>query len=232
MRRAPPKSLPGLAEPGQKPVRPKDSGSLIILRRSGDGLDVLMGRRGKKAVFGGVFVFPGGKVDAADRSVGFASDLAPDVLTRISKDQRRARGFSVAAVRETFEETGLLLAGPADVGSTRHETWMDFAARGVAPDLGKLGYVGHAITPSKRKARFNARFFFAWADQMSGELGGSGELADLDFFPLQEALKLPLVDVTEFMLLEIQRRNEENLRPRETYPFFSYRTDSPYIRYS
>mgnify|MGYP003136221571 CR=1 FL=1 len=203
-----------------------------MLRRQGEGLEVLMGRRARKAVFGGVFVFPGGKVDAADRSVGVASDLAPDVLTRISKDQRRARGFSVAAVRETFEETGLLLAGPADVGSTKHETWMDFAARGIAPDLGKLGYVGHAITPSKRKARFNAQFFFAWAEEMSGELGGSGELSDLDFFPLSEALKLPLVDVTEFMLLEVQRRHGENLAPREKYPFFSYRTDSPYIRYS
>ena len=203
-----------------------------MLRRQGEGLEVLMGRRARKAVFGGVFVFPGGKVDAADRSVGVASDLAPDVLTRISKDQRRARGFSVAAVRETFEETGLLLAGPADIGSTKHETWMDFAARGLAPDLGKLGYVGHAITPSKRKARFNARFFFAWAEEMSGELGGSGELSDLDFFPLSEALKLPLVDVTEFMLLEVQRRHVENLAPREKYPFFSYRTESPYIRYS
>lgn len=203
-----------------------------MLRRQGEGLEVLMGRRARKAVFGGVFVFPGGKVDAADRSVGFASDLAPDVLTRISKDQRRARGFSVAAVRETFEETGLLLAGPADIGSTKHETWMDFAARGLAPDLGKLGYVGHAITPSKRKARFNARFFFAWAEEMSGELGSSGELSDLDFFPLSEALKLPLVDVTEFMLLEVQRRHVENLAPREKYPFFSYRTESPYIRYS
>ena len=177
MRRAPPKSLPSLVEPGQKPVRPKDSGTLIVLRRQGEGLEVLMGWRARKAVFGGVFVFPGGKVDAADRSVGVASDLAPDVLTRISKDQRRARGFSVAAVRETFEETGLLLAGPADVGSTKHETWMDFAARGIAPDL-------------------------------------------------------PLVDVTEFMLLEVQRRHGENLAPREKYPFFSYRTDSPYIRYS
>lgn len=232
MRRAPPKSLPSLADPGQKPVRPKDSGSLIVLRHQGEGLEVLMGRRARKAVFGGVFVFPGGKVDPADRSVGFASDLAPEVLARISKDRRRARGFSVAAVRETFEETGLLLAGAADVGATRHETWMDFAKRGIAPDLGKLGYVGHAITPAKRKARFNARFFFAWADDMSGELGGSGELSDLDFFPLSEALKLPLVDVTEFMLLEVQRRHAENLAPREKYPFFSYRTDSPYIRYS
>ncbi|MEO9902566.1 MULTISPECIES: hypothetical protein [Alphaproteobacteria] len=232
MRRAPPKSLPSLAEPGQKIVRPKDSGSLIVLRRQGDGLDVLMGRRARKAVFGGVYVFPGGKVDAADRSVGFASDLAPDVLARISKDERRARGFSVAAVRETFEETGLLLAGAADVGVTNHETWKDFAERGIAPDLGKLGYVGQAITPAKRKARFNARFFFAWAEDMTGDIGGSGELSDLDYFPLAEALKLPLVDVTEFMLLEVQRRYAENMVPKEAYPFFSYRTDAPYIRYS
>ena len=231
MRRAPLKSLPRLAEPGQKPVKPKDSGSLIVLRREGCSLKVLMGRRARKAVFGGVFVFPGGKVEAADCSVGFASDLAPDVLARISRNQNRARGFSVAAVRETFEETGLLLAGPAEIGATRHETWMRFAALGIAPDLGKLGYVGHAITPVKHTSRFNARFFFAWAEDMTGELGGSGELSDLDFFPLQEALKLPLVDVTEFMLLEVQRRYEDNLVPQEKYPFFSYRADAPYIRY-
>lgn len=232
MRRAPPKSLPGLAAPGQKPVRPKDSASLIIVRRQGGELEVLMGRRGSKAVFGGVYVFPGGKIDAADRQVGYASDIAPDILQRISKDQRRARGFPMAAVREAFEETGLLLAKPAELGRTTHETWADLAARGVAPDLGRLGYVGHAITPSSRKVRFNARFFYAWAEDLSGTLGGSGELSDLDYFPLAEALKLPLVDVTEFMLQELQRRNAEDLAPRETYPFFSYRTETPYIRYS
>ncbi|WP_420403370.1 NUDIX hydrolase [Nisaea sp.] len=232
MRRAPPNTLPGLVEPGQKPVRPKDSASLIVLRRTGDGLDVLMGRRGKKAVFGGVYVFPGGKVDAADRRVGFASDLQPHDLKRISKDERRARGFPMAAVREAFEETGLLLADRGELGPTQHPSWSEIGGRGLAPDLGKLGYVGHAITPSKRRFRFNARFFFAWEEHMSGTLGGSGELADLDYFPLDEALKLPLVDVTEFMLLEIKRRAAEKLAPRETYPFFSYRTETPYIRYS
>lgn len=191
-----------------------------------------MGRRGSKAVFGGVYVFPGGKVDAADRQVGFASDLSHGDLQRISKDERRARGFPMAAVRESYEETGLLLAGKGALGRTTHPSWSEIGGQGLAPDLGKLGYVGHAITPAKRKVRFNARFFFAWAEDMTGTLGGSGELADLDFFPLDEALKLPLVDVTEFMLQEIQRRADDNLTPRETYPFFSYRTESPYIRYS
>lgn len=232
MRRAPKNSLPGLAEPGQKPVRPKDSASLIIVRRRGGELEVLMGRRSTKAVFGGVYVFPGGKIDAADRNVGYASDLAPDILSRISKDERRARGFPMAAVREAFEETGLLLAKPAELGSTNHETWSDLASRGMAPDLGRLGYVGHAITPPSRKVRFNARFFYAWADEMEGDLGGSGELSDLDYFPLEEALKLPLVDVTDFMLKELQRRDSEDLAPKEQYPFFSYRTEKPYIRYS
>lgn len=232
MRRAPANTLPGLVDPGAKPVRPKDSASLIILRPNGAGLDVLMGRRGRKAVFGGVYVFPGGKIDAADRRAGYVGDLAPDILRRISKDERRARGFAMAAIREAFEETGLLLAGPGQLGSVGHESWSEIALRGVAPDLGKLGYVGHAITPSKRKHRFNARFFHAWASDMTGELGGSGELSDLAFFPIEEALKLPLVDVTEFMLLEIRRRAAESLAPRETYPFFSYRTEVPYIRYS
>ena len=102
MRRAPLKYLPRLAEPGQKPVKPKDSGSLIVLRREGCSLKVLMGRRARKAVFGGVFVFPGGKVEPADCSVGFASDLAPDVLARISESESCAgllRGGSSGNVR-------------------------------------------------------------------------------------------------------------------------------------
>lgn len=232
MRRSPPKALPGLVEPGTKPVRPKESASLMILRRRAGTLEVLMGRRSQKAVFGGVYVFPGGKVDAADRRVGYASDLDPAILSRISRNVERARGFPMAAVREAFEETGLLLARSARIEAPNHPTWSELAGQGLAPDLGRLGYIGHAITPSSRKVRFNARFFYAWAEEMEGTLGGSGELSDLDFYPIRAALELPLVDVTDFMLKEVERRDAAGFGPAERYPFFSYRTESPYIRYS
>ena len=103
---------------------------------------------------------------------------------------------------------------------------------GVAPDLGRLLYIGHAITPSMRPVRFNARFFMAWADQMTGELGGSGELDDLGYLPIDEALSRPLVDVTTFMLGEIKRRAEADFAPVDAYPYFSWRRGQRYFRYS
>ena len=215
----------------KKPVRPKNSASLIVLRREGDEMTVLMGRRGRKAVFSDVYVFPGGKVDASDRRVGEASALAPDILGRLSSNPVHGRSFATAAVRETFEETGLLLADKGDIGTVDKGSWAEMGEMGLAPDLAKLTYVGHAITPSTQPARFNARFFMAWADDLQGELGGSGELADLAFLPLAKAKELPLVDVTSFMLEEIGRRSENDFAAMDGYPFFTYRGGKRYRRY-
>ena len=137
----------------------------------------------------------------------------------------------MAAVRETFEETGLFLGAAGDVGETHNESWNQVRALGLAPDLAKLEYVGHAITPASKAFRFNARFFYAWESDMSGELGGSGELADLAFLDIEKALELPLVDVTQFMLEEIIRRKERGFTIPTTYPFFGYRKDRRYQRY-
>ena len=60
--------------------------------------------------------------------------------------------------------------------------------------------------------------FYAWESDMSGELGGSSELADLAFLDIEKALELPLVDVTQFMLEEIIRRGKRFTIPA-TYPF-------------
>ena len=125
----------------------------------------------------------------------------------------------MAAVRETFEETGLFLGAPGDVGETHNESWNQVRALGLAPDLAKLEYVGHAITPASKAFRFNARFFYAWESDMSGELGGSGELADLAFLDIEKALELPLVDVTQFMLEEIIRRKESGFTIPQLIPF-------------
>lgn len=228
-----PGHLPRRADPTAKPVRPKDSSSLMVLRRgAGGGLEVLMGKRQTRAVFGGVYVFPGGKVDRADRRAVPATPADESILARISTDRARAHAFAMAAVRETFEETGLLLGAPGDVGETGDEGWDAMRAVGQAPDLARLGYVGHAITPSSRAVRFNARFFMAWAHETSGALGGSGELDDLRFLPVDEALTRPLVDVTEFMLQEIKRRDAAGFEAPDGYPFFSYRRGKRYKRYA
>ena len=213
------------------PVKPKDSASMLVLRKGSGGLEVLMGRRGRKAVFSNVYVFAGGKVDKVDGAPLPASPLDPDLERRISSSPAKAQTFAMAAVRETFEETGLMLGAPGDLGDTGAESWEEMRALGLAPALGKLGYVGHAITPASRAVRFNARFFCAWEEDMTGTLGGSGELADLAYLPIQEALQLQLVDVTQFMLEEMLRREDNGFATPASYPFFGYRKDRRYHRY-
>ena len=204
---------------------------MLVLRKGMSGVEVLMGRRGHKAIFSNVYVFAGGKVDKMDHVPVPATPLDPDLERRISSSPIKARTFAMAAVRETFEETGLILGALGDLGETDDESWDDIRALGLAPALDKLGYVGHAITPASRAVRFNARFFCAWEDDMTGELGGSGELADLAYLPVEDALKLQLVDVTRFMLEEMLRREDNGFATPTKYPFFGYRKDRRYHRY-
>ena len=126
-----------------------------------------------------------------------------------------SRALAVAAVRETFEETGLV------IGERRRN--------GVAPNLAGLDYVARAITPPDNPMRFHARFFAIDAEHTSGRVRDSDELQALQWFSLSDALAMPLVDVTEFVLQEIQRR-QTGWRPPGV-PLFSYRSGRAVIRY-
>lgn len=226
-----PGDLPEKRADFKYPVKPKDSASLIVLRRTGSKLQVLMGKRGKKAVFSNVYVFAGGKVEKEDYLPHPATFLKEDLPYRISSKPEKSLSFAMAAVRETYEETGLLLGATGDLGPTNNTSWNEIRALNLAPDLAKLEYVGHAITPASKAVRFNAKFFYAWENDMSGKLAGSGELIDLGFLNIKDALKLPLVDVTQFMLEEIMHRDSKGFETPKTYPFFGYRKNRRYQRY-
>ena len=86
--------------------RPRDSASLILLRRAAGGVETLMGQRGKRATFASVYVFPGGKVDVGDKRAGAASDLPAETLAKISAKPHLARSYPMAAVRETLPPPG------------------------------------------------------------------------------------------------------------------------------
>ena len=130
------------------------------------------------------------------------------------------------------EETGFLLGASGDLGETGNESWDEIRSMNLAPNLEKMHYVGHAITPASKAVRFNARFFYTWVHEMSGTLGGSGELSDLAFLSLRDALRLPMVDVTEFMLEEMILREQTDFATPTTYPFFGYRKGRQYQRYT
>ncbi|MEJ2604524.1 MAG: NUDIX hydrolase [Gammaproteobacteria bacterium] len=214
-----------MSTPGQ-PVRPRDAASLIVYRRHGRGVEVLMGRRRREARFTpGVYVFPGGGMEPEDRTARPASALvAPGRPAFGSPGQ--ATALAMAAVRETAEETGLVLGEPGDVG-TAGGGWALFRALGLAPPLHRLRYVGRAITPTASPHRYHARFFMVASRYLTGRLGGDGELLDLRWVDAGAAVTHGLIDVTEAMLQEVSPCLAD---PRRAPLFFTYRGERSYRR--
>tara|TARA_R100000005_G_scaffold96210_1_gene81470 strand:+ start:729 stop:1448 length:720 start_codon:yes stop_codon:yes gene_type:complete len=190
---------------GTKAPRPKDAATLILYRQSSKTVEILMGERsGRHSFMPNTYVFPGGRVDASDSRIPPARDLRDDVMARLIRGgctPARARALGIAAVRETFEETGLCLAGTYEAPrKSRVAVWNDFGDALCGPDLSKLDYIARAVTPPARKKRFNTRFFVADADTMQGEIKGSGELLDLKWVTLPQALELDIPLITERVL--------------------------------
>ncbi|QKV17981.1 NUDIX domain-containing protein [Oricola thermophila] len=150
-------------------TRPRDAATLILLRRNAGRTEVLMGKRNANLVFmPGMFVFPGGRTERADLTAPRTGSLHAGDAERLVKGMgakgslRRAEALAMSAIRETQEETGLLIGRQA--GSDRVQaprSWDAFARAGVVPDLSAIRYIARAITPPGRPRRFDTRFFAA-----------------------------------------------------------------------
>ena len=154
-------------------------------------------------------MFPGGRIDRSDFTAASHSDLPAAELGRLSREMpaRRARALALTAVRETYEETGLLLAEPAPVARVAGPR-REFRATGALPDLAALTYIARAITPPGRTRRFDARFFMAPASALlhPEPTAGSGELDEIAWLPLPEARQQDLPAITRFVLAEVAER--------------------------
>jgi 8-oxo-dGTP pyrophosphatase MutT (NUDIX family) len=186
-----PDTSPSAAPVKKKPVTPRHAASLIIVRESRAGTELLMGVRGSKARFmPNVLVFPGGRVDPDDHKAPFATPLREDTHALLARKAtpRLVRGLALAAARELEEETGLTLA----------------PAPGAPPALDGLDYLCRAVTPSYVHMRFNARFLVTEADRVTGTLGGSGELEKLRWYAIDDALGHDLAGITRDVLRNLQ----------------------------
>lgn len=180
------------ARSAKKPaVKPRHAASLIVWREGEGEPEILMGMRHARHKFmPGVLVFPGGRVDRADHGVKVFSEIQPATFALLAHraPPSLARALGVAAIRELFEETGLLL------GERKGER--------LLADLAVLDYLCRAVTPTTRSMRFNARFLVAPAAAVRGEITGSGELEGLGWYKLSKARAAKLANITVRILDE------------------------------
>ncbi len=213
-----------------KVIRPRDAATLILVDRSGRVPKVLLGKRHARHKFmPGKFVFPGGGVDPADKTMPVATALDPQAERRLMQrfhkaSPARARALALAAVRETFEETGLLLGKSVEAVKAPAGAWSEFARHKVLPDLGNIHFIGRAITPPGRPRRFDARFFTMDASAIShrvdGVTGPDAELVELVWMPLTEAKQLDMPAVTGVMLEELDARIADGFGHDLPVPFY------------
>lgn len=160
----------------------RDAATVVLLRDTPDGPEAYLLRRVRAMAFaGGMHVFPGGSVDPADSYAGvdWAGPPPTDWARWFSCEEPLARALVCAAVRETFEESGVLLAGPsadevlADVSTdeweaerhaleSREQTLSQLLRRrGLVLRADLLRPLAHWITPEVEPKRFDTRFFLA-----------------------------------------------------------------------
>jgi 8-oxo-dGTP pyrophosphatase MutT (NUDIX family) len=210
-------------------LRPKDAATLVLVRRQKDGPRVLMGQRhGNMAFMANKYVFPGGRVDPGDHRIALGGELRPHVAERLTKgaSASRARGFALAAVRETFEEAGILIGERAEkLPRTRAPAWQKFFQHGVAPRLDAMEFIARAITPPNRTRRFDARFFMADAESIAHTLDANenNELLTPCWLTLSEARALDLPSITRTVLDEVEARIGDGTDGSRPVPFFRFR---------
>lgn len=219
-------------DPAVPNSKPMPSASMMIIDRTGAEPRVLMGRRHESHSFmPGRYVFPGGRTEACDRQMNVAGALHEMIeerlLRRVSRPSpMRPRILALAAIRETFEETGLMI-GSKDYGplpSAPPGAWAQFAEREVFPELDRLHLVARAVTPPRRNKRFDTAFFAVEADaigdRVEGMVGPGSELVELVWLPLSEAARLDMPLITRAVLAELATRIGFGMHPMAPVPYF------------
>jgi len=199
------------ADGGREPVEPRNAATVILLRPSDHGPEIYYLRRQVSMEFaGGMCVYPGGGVDPRD----FDSDVAWDGPTpadwaaRLGCDEEMARALVCAAVRETFEESGVLLAGPHEhevVADTTGDDWeadraalesrelamTDFLTRrGLVLRTDLLGAWGAWLTPVFEPKRYRTWFFVAVLPEGQRTRDVSTESSEVTWLPAGDAVAM------------------------------------------
>ncbi|MFC5736583.1 NUDIX hydrolase [Sinirhodobacter huangdaonensis] len=223
-------------QPAEQPVDKtalRDAATVLVVRRDAPGGPaVLMGMRGAGAAFmPSKYVFPGGALDRGDATIALAAPLPEASARRLTLNAPAGIGpaLAVAAIRELWEETGLVLGTPGRWSGDVPTDWQGFAETGHLPSAAALSFVFRAITPPGRPRRFDARFFLVDAAQIASDPDdfsrACDELSHLHWVPMAEARQLNLPFITEVVLAEVQAHLAETAGGRAplAVPFFDNR---------
>lgn len=184
-------------EPPNPPVTPKDAATVMLVRDTADGLEVFLLRRVMGMAFaGGMTVFPGGGVDRrdADTSLAWHGPTPAWWASRFSCDVGLARALVCAAVRETFEESGVLLAGPDETSVVADvRPYAEARSQLVNRELSLAGFLAESglvlradllrpwadwVTPEEETRRFDTKFFLARVPEGQQADGNTTEAQD------------------------------------------------------
>ena len=177
-----------------------------------------------------VYVVPGGGLSPVDRAAsGFHEDLPPAAGALDVATERDLLPFARAALRESFEETGALLGERGEglprgdpAGATTH--WQAYRKHRLRPAFGRLQLVARAITPAGSPIRYHTRFFMADGHDLQWVGAGDGELEDIGWFPVEEALRRPMPEITVLVIGEALKRWQGTTVPHRA-PLFYCRGD-------
>lgn len=226
-----------MSDPQNPPIR--DAATIVLVRGQGAQAQVLMGQRGAGAAFmPSKYVFPGGAVDAGDALVPLGTALAQTCTARLAAQPVTATppspaAMAAAAIRELYEEAGLMLAVPGAWPTPAPADWAAFERAGLLPHAGALTHMFRAVTPPGRTRRFDARFFMARAEgAVLGDLDdfsrATDELSHLHWIELSQARSLDLPFITEVVLAEAAAILSDE--PLASVPFFDNSTENSTFR--
>ena len=221
-------------------VRPKDAATLVVVR-GGSEPRILMGKRASTHRFmPNKFVFPGGKLDRVDQQLKVPGELSDPVMARLRKSTRAAvsdrklRGLALAAIRETYEETGLVIGRKsASALRSRNTIWQEYFAHDVEPPLEHMDFIARAITPPNQNRRFDTRFFMVHDRFIQNDpervVDASGELNEIHWMTLPEARQLDLPSITRWIIdkVETRIRLDTSTQLRQSAPFIRFINGAP-----
>ncbi|NNE57293.1 MAG: NUDIX hydrolase [Hellea sp.] len=202
-------------------ARPRIAATIVLYSGDRKNPKILMGQRARRHDFmPSVYVFPGGRVDRADNYAQYCDDLPrrTEKILEAAYAPRKARACVLAAIRETWEETGIMLGQKGDWHKNlNHKSWDAFRQANIIPDLSNIEVFGRAITPPHRHKRFDTWFF---AQPFNGNLAAasdSHELLNVDWFTFDQIKELKIHRATTMMLRVLKDFLEKPALPSDVF---------------